>query len=750
MSDAQQNAYAEDLYRRTIVPMVLANVQEHQANLLKNLRAAHDSVDTDSWQYFVLKFMASNLAAVGFPGTGHALVDGFTTSLEVYLNGRKADAAWRAFMAVPAILKGSAESSASIYSNTINGYQRILSQLPSRPITGKVTNVQQFSQGEYWGFVYWKEDASYTEFDLTNTSGERVDFDILVEYGYDSELFGLPWAFIPLVKSEKANLAPNETKRVRLYFKQEENGGSPKQNSRARIDVLATNNTGTFFIDSDDRSWNPQRITPAGTVIAANEMAADASVIENPIDMYVLGDPYQQSYEAQIWISNPFSQPITVLVNQPLIIDMVASSTLGDTKDSTIQWTQTIQPRDIISLSFQFRQGGIPGETLSLPPATMSFVEPTSGVALTTHSNSPSFTIQSPIKLNAYTPPHVSGNDSTLPVTVTNYLDRVVDGSVIVEILDTNTNKLSGETKLFTVGAKGNQVLPFKLPASLPPGVYDLQFWLVMSGIQNLVMHDTLLVKGFLGLSGDCNGDRAVGASDVTALALEFFDGDDNNSPQSAGGGSYPGNAGCDANQDTRIGASDITCIARIFFYGAGSCSVTARTAAADAPVLSIPDQLPAAANGQVTVPLVLQTNNRDVSSLLFALDYDEAWLSLNPTDSNQDGIPDAIRFNLPAQYVRSVSLDTKAGKLDIMLANFAATPLALPNGALLTITFAVGEAPAQTAASLKFSQEPTPSWGGASGETLAGSVYNGSVLITPQEQSARPAIYLPLVSQNH
>jgi hypothetical protein len=252
---------------------------------------------------------------------------------------------------------------------------------------------------------------------------------------------------------------------------------------------------------------------------------------------------------------------------------------------------------------------------------------------------------------------------------------------------------------------------------------------------------------------GDCNGNQTVGASDITALALEFFDGDDNKNPGDTANGTYPGNPGCDANADAHIGASDITCIALIFFNGPGACSVSTRTAASASPVLSVATQIPATAGGQVTVPIVLQANGGDVSSLLFSLDYDETWLSFDPTDDNQDGLPDAVTFNLPAQYVRAVTFDANDtdGELDVMLASFAAQPAVLVDGTVLSVTLHTGTPSAMTEAAVSFSQAPAASFGNSKGQDVAGMTAAGSVLIAVAPDPATPnsIIYLPLISHD-
>jgi hypothetical protein len=257
-----------------------------------------------------------------------------------------------------------------------------------------------------------------------------------------------------------------------------------------------------------------------------------------------------------------------------------------------------------------------------------------------------------------------------------------------------------------------------------------------------------ILVTGSI-TPGDCNGDQSIGASDLTALALEFFDGDDNGNPADAANGTFAGSAACDANQDNQIGASDLTCIALIFFNGPGACTTVTSTASAT-PLLSIAGQIPASPGGQVSVPITLQGGGGEVSSLLFSIDFDETWLTFDPADANEDGIPDAVTFNLPDQYVRSVTFDPSDtdGELDVMLASFASPAVALADGAILTVTLSASDANTPVEATVGFSTQPTASFGDTKGRDIAGVTGGGSVLITAEPAAQPPTIYLPLIQQ--
>jgi hypothetical protein len=178
------------------------------------------------------------------------------------------------------------------------------------------------------------------------------------------------------------------------------------------------------------------------------------------------------------------------------------------------------------------------------------------------------------------------------------------------------------------------------------------------------------------GKLGDCNGDGLVDAGDLSGLILEIFDGDDV-LPKDTPGGTFPGNpVGCNPNQDMVVDAGDLSCTVLII-WGGGSAACSGGTNALsrsmlfpDKVSLAIPDQVPAVANQQVALPVSLDTQGNDVSSIVLSIDYDQSWLSFDDGDLDKDGLPDAIRFNLPEGYVASASFDPqdKDGEIDMVI----------------------------------------------------------------------------------
>ncbi len=69
----------------------------------------------------------------------------------------------------------------------------------------------------------------------------------------------------------------------------------------------------------------------------------------------------------------------------------------------------------------------------------------------------------------------------------------------------------------------------------------------------------------------------------------------------------------------------------------------------------SIPQHVPAAAFGDVTVPVIFQANGHAIAGLAFSVDLGGC-VSFDPADANADHLPDAVALHLPAGWAATVT----------------------------------------------------------------------------------------------
>ena len=158
---------------------------------------------------------------------------------------------------------------------------------------------------------------------------------------------------------------------------------------------------------------------------------------------------------------------------------------------------------------------------------------------------------------------------------------------------------------------------------------------------------------------------------------------------------------------------------------------IATKTISAEGPLLDIPDQIPASAGNTVTVPVNFKANGNAISTIVFSVDYDEKRLSFDPTDGDEDGVPDAITFNLPAGFNGSVAFDGSDtdGELDFIIADVFPPLSALPDRTIVYIRLNVGNLPQSGEAAINFSRDPVASFGNTSGQSVKGTTNNGSCL---------------------
>ena len=240
------------------------------------------------------------------------------------------------------------------------------------------------------------------------------------------------------------------------------------------------------------------------------------------------------------------------------------------------------------------------------------------------------------------------------------------------------------------------------------------------------------------GKLGDCNGDDAVDAGDLSALVLEFFDGD-GVLPANTPGGTFAGNPiGCNPNQDMVVDAGDLSCTVLII-WGGGSAACTGTLSApsqlagsVEKVSLTIPDNYLAIPSNQVSLPIQLDPKGEKLSSVVFSIDFDQSWLAFDDSDGNGDGVPDAISLNIPSGYVAAASYDASDtdGEIDVF-AYYPGVPAPpLPKGTLMTVQLTAGKPQSNFVAEVKSSRDPYASFGSVLGASVPGIMPDGSVWI--------------------
>ena len=161
-------------------------------------------------------------------------------------------------------------------------------------------------------------------------------------------------------------------------------------------------------------------------------------------------------------------------------------------------------------------------------------------------------------------------------------------------------------------------------------------------------------------------------------------------------------------------------------------------------PMLKIPERISATQNATVLVPIEFRGNGATITGLLFSIDFDEGCLLFDASDANNDGVPDDISFNLPAQFDPGITFsqsDTD-GELDVIIADFQPPLASLSDDTIATIQFTTTcqpEAGASIIARVAFSDQPSPSFSDQNARSVPGSSSDGSVEIVYATPTSTP-----------
>lgn len=164
-------------------------------------------------------------------------------------------------------------------------------------------------------------------------------------------------------------------------------------------------------------------------------------------------------------------------------------------------------------------------------------------------------------------------------------------------------------------------------------------------------------------------------------------------------------------------------------------------------PTLQLSTAVTATPGSLITMTLAYVGHGIGVTSLAFSLDVEQTCLAFDPSDLNRNGLPDAITVHVPPSVNTSIAVDLsdENGELDIIIADFFPPFVTLPDRApLLEIRLRAVcpvEPGAERRAAVRFSTDPNPSLGTASGAPVTAQTIDGFVTISgpPLPPTATP-----------
>ncbi len=294
-------------------------------------------------------------------------------------------------------------------------------------------------------------------------------------------------------------------------------------------------------------------------------------------------------------------------------------------------------------------------------------------------------------------------SDGEIDVVISDYLSPIAalsDGPLVTVAFTTTCSPAQGTTVSAPVGFSTD-----------PPVSFSDDLGQSLAGSSS---DGSVLI--YPGPRGDCNGDGTVTVADNVRTGLEIFDGDGDFWSDVPGGSLVGSPVGCDANAETVVDVADVLCVNRLIF--GLTCGGT--RVSYGGPGLFIDDMPPVSAGVLESVPVVLAASSDAIGGVAFSLDLDPARLSFDPTDSDGDGLPDAVSFPVGSPGMTWVEFDAAdtGGELDLLLAELSGA--ALNSGVVLEIEL-LPQAAGHLSSGLRFSSAVQPSFGSVYGVSIPG-----------------------------
>ncbi len=511
LTSTEIDVYKKDLTARDLAFIVYEQRLKDARLTLESIRKVNSSPSWggDSLQT-IMRLSAKNIATYMWDGPGQALVGGTLGVFDTYMNTNALnESILGSVTANSTLVKTVPEAISAVKDTTSRGLRQIADgKVPCTP-KGEISNVQHFSAGDYW-HIFWREQASYTTLQIKNTGNCTATFQAVSRYLAQTTRLSVPWAELWMQDEAQLKLSPGQSGYVKIEYKTNKYGYSPREQqslalvgtvpaSTINIDLVAANNTGTFWVGHKNDTWLPARTFVSGLAVAADiGIAATTPTVDEPLVVMAggsLGQPYQTGY---LWVNNPFTATVSVTVTQPLpaAVTSVLEPGTGQVIGNDIIWTGFVTPLATEAFTFTFETSTAPGETVTLPAATLDIVNPLPpNDILSTSAEAPSFVVPRHLAIQRNTPDWIApATSATAMITVTNHLATASTGSFTLNITDASDSTVWSDSQPFTISGEQSQALNFVLPTSLAMGDYQFAGIINSQGTNETVFSDPMSV----------------------------------------------------------------------------------------------------------------------------------------------------------------------------------------------------------------------------------------------------------------
>jgi hypothetical protein len=527
-------AYQNDLALRAQADNTLREILSSQRDLLLDLQLSselrHVDVLSCIFKDINVVVTAAGVIVTLSPAGGIAadiavdVAEGLATYAD---NQRNLNADQQGYNTAVTSLANCSCLSELIDANTKAAFDRIAQGRPPDPITGSIVSVDSVKTyeplsgiigdlstwaGETFAHTeYVHVDNAYSVLTISNTSPRAAVFKVSAFYWHtftvsDQLAINNVSIAIPRVIQVAANIGASQSAAVRVDYFDGASGAAPDDGSTISFDVLGSDGSSGLFAVGHTTSimrWEQLGAGVLGVTAKPNRGpvpqddggSTNLFGLETPIKAFVYQNPSNQTYQAQIWVVNPFAVPLLAMVAQPLPPGLTVVTTDGFLGGGWIVWTNTIGTNGLVEQSFSFTLSMPPGAGTNLPAPTLVFSDGTGTNSLTLTAVPASFSGLFPVGVSGVIPGGTWGVDISAQLTVTNFTAGSQAGSLVMSVTDTNGSAVTNFSLTFSVNGLAGTNLGYTLPGTLAPGAYIVSGLLSMGGGSGRVFSGTYMIS---------------------------------------------------------------------------------------------------------------------------------------------------------------------------------------------------------------------------------------------------------------
>lgn len=494
-----QNVYITDLTQRDKANSVMATTLEYRALPLHLARDARES-DQDSWiTNFLAKFLLKKLAFLAADGPGVLAVEAGSAAWDLYQNIQQLQEDLRMMTMASEGMGGALDTEKRIYLNTVNGLDNIAQGVEPHIAQGDIAFIANKSEGEYkvFGRWFWCERSSYSDVNVSNSTSYDSVYQAIADYGKTGFLGA---SYQPLVTEGAKAISGGGLDTIRAYYKQEDEGTSPDEDSTIWMDLLGSTDTGTYHVTHDSTTWNPTRVTASGGIQMTTRAQQEAATIPYPIRTRMSVTEDNLTYTPYIWVDNPFTETVAITLTQSLPADVqIIDANGGSVVGNSLCWQRTINPQVTVEITHVIRYLGDAGQMVPYPEPQLEMTDLEATAYVTFTGETETFISEPPLSAVGIPPAEIAqGETATIPITVTNRLaDQAASGTVRLSLIDFEAEtEVYSDTQDVTVSAGGSQVVALWLDTTnVSEGDYLLTAVVESNGGQEEAFAEYVKVK---------------------------------------------------------------------------------------------------------------------------------------------------------------------------------------------------------------------------------------------------------------